>query len=127
MGILALALMSFFVGGFLRWDYHLLLANWSAPSDRLGFWVLFAIFFPAVTGFTQGVSMSGDLKDPGKSLPRGTFTAVGGSILVYFLAAVIFAGALPQHIMVNDYQAMQRVAIFDLLIVAGVIAPRYAW
>jgi hypothetical protein len=39
--------------------------------------VVFAIFFPALTGFTQGESMSGDLKDLGPSLPLGTFTAVG--------------------------------------------------
>ena len=40
-----------------------------APSNAgsIGFWSAFAIFFPAVTGFTQGVSMSGDLKNPGKS------------------------------------------------------------
>ncbi len=87
MAVLSTAIISFFIGGFLRWDSALLAQNWSAPQTRLGFWVLFAIFFPAVTGFTQGVSMSGDLKDPGKSLPRGTFMAVGVSILVYFLSS----------------------------------------
>ena len=45
-------------------------------------------------GFTQGVSMSGNLRDPGKSLPRGTFAAVGVSILVYFGAAVVLAGSI---------------------------------
>ena len=49
------------------------------PTEGPGFWVLFAIFFPAVTGFTQGVSMSGDLENPGRSLPAGTFAAVGTS------------------------------------------------
>ena len=84
MAILAAALISFFLGGYFKWDSNLLAQNWSAPASSLGFWALFEIFFPAVTGFTQGVSMSGDLKDPGKSLPRGTFTAVGISIVVIF-------------------------------------------
>ena len=66
-----------------KWDNALLVRNWAAPETGLGFWVIFAIFFPAVTGFTQGVSMSGDLKDAGKSLPLGTFIAVGVSIVVY--------------------------------------------
>ncbi len=123
MSILTAALISFFIGGYINWDPALLARNWSAsPSSNLGFWALFAIFFPAVTGFTQGVSMSGDLKDPGKSLPRGTFMAVGVSILVYFLAAVVFAATLPAEIMAGDYGAMNRVAYFGALITAGVIA-----
>ena len=122
MAVLVTAIISFFVGGFLRWDSALLVQNWSTPQTSLGFWVLFAIFFPAVTGFTQGVSMSGDLKDPGKSLPSGTFMAVGVSIVVYFLAAMVFAAALPAGIMMTDYGAMNKVAFFGFLITAGVIA-----
>jgi hypothetical protein len=122
MAILGAALASFFVGGIGRWDGTLLAANWPAPTNGPGFWVIFAIFFPAVTGFTQGVSMSGDLKDPGRSLPLGTFAAVGLSIVVYFLAAFLLAAALPQKTLVQDYGAMGRVALFGGLITAGVIA-----
>ena len=66
--------------------------------------------------------MSGDLKDPGKSLPLGTFMAVGISILVYFGVAVVFAGALPRNILAADYGAMGKVARFSFFIDAGVIA-----
>lgn len=122
MAVLAAAIISFFIGGIIRWDSARLVENWSSPQTNLGFWVLFAIFFPAVTGFTQGVSMSGDLKDPGKSLPAGTFMAVGVSILVYFLSSFVFAAALPADVMMTDYSAMKRVAVFGFLVTAGVIA-----
>jgi amino acid transporter len=122
MTILALALISFFTGGLSRWDAALLSRNWSAPVSAPSFWMIFAIFFPAVTGFTQGVSMSGDLKDPGRSLPLGTFLAVGLSIGVYFLAAVVLAASTDQTVLVGDYRAMQRVAAVDFLITAGVIS-----
>jgi amino acid transporter len=122
MVVLAAAILSFFIGGFIRWDSAQLVQNWSASQTSMGFWALFAIFFPAVTGFTQGVSMSGDLKDPGKSLPRGTFAAVGLSIIVYFIASVLFAAALPADVMISDYGAMKKVAYIAFLVTAGVIA-----
>jgi len=122
MVVLFSAILSFFIGGFLQWDSGLLTQNWTASQTDLGFWVLFAIFFPAVTGFTQGVSMSGDLKDPGKSLPAGTFAAVGLSIVIYFLSSVIFAAALPGDVLTGDYTAMNKVAYLAILITAGVIA-----
>jgi hypothetical protein len=122
MVLLVGALLSFFIGGIPRWEFSTMVDNWKPPAQSLDIWVLFAIFFPAVTGFTQGVSMSGDLKDPGRSLPMGTFMAVGISILVYFGAAILFAGVLPKEILIQDYNAMKRVARFNFLIDAGVVA-----
>ena len=54
----------------------------SAPG---GFWYVFAVFFPAVTGFTAGIGMSGDLQDPQRSIPRGTMLAVATGSAVYLL------------------------------------------
>jgi amino acid transporter len=122
MVILALALVSFFVGAFGQWQSDLLIENRYPVRNGPKFWVLFAIFFPAVTGFTQGVSMSGELKDPGKSLPLGTFIAVGFSILVYFTVTLLFSATMPADVLTVDYLAMKRVAAFGPLIDAGVIA-----
>ncbi len=121
MSIMAAALISFFVGGLLKWDGITLTRNWGSPEPGPGFWFVFAIFFPAVTGFTQGVSMSGDLKDASKSLPSGTLLAVGISMIIYFCAAVLFAATLPAGVLRTDYGSMQRVAVFGYLVYAGVV------
>jgi amino acid transporter len=122
MALLIAALFSFFLGGLPLWNQETFSANWSAPDQSPPFWVIFGIFFPAVTGFTQGVSMSGDLKDPGKSLPLGTFLAVGISIVSIFSVAMVFSGVLPNQVMMEDYQSIKKVARYGFLIDAGVIA-----
>ena len=60
----------------------------SAPG---GFWFVFAVFFPAVTGFTAGIGMSGDLKDPKRSIPKGTLLAVATGTICYLLILVLLA------------------------------------
>ena len=127
MFLLVFALASFFIGGIMQWDYGQMVQNFAAPTfadpeKSLPFWILFAIFFPAVTGFTQGVNMSGDLKDPGKAIPMGTFLAVGLSTIIYLLAAIVFAGSMSNYELVADYGAMKKVSLVPGLITAGVIA-----
>jgi amino acid transporter len=124
MALLVAALTSFFVGAYAAFDPALLRASLTPDPDvvDVGFWPLFAIFFPAVTGFTQGVSMSGDLKDASRSLPTGTFLAVGISTVVYAAAIVLFAGARPLSDLAGDYESMGRVASVPWLIVAGVLS-----
>ncbi len=56
-----------------------------------GFWYVFAVFFPAVTGFTAGIGMSGDLKDPQRSIPRGTLMAVVTGTVTYITILVLLA------------------------------------
>ncbi len=122
MAILIAALISFYAGAVGRIEGNTLTANWAAAPGGPGFWMIFAIFFPAVTGFTQGVSMSGDLKDPGRSLPLGTFTAVGLSTIVYVTVAVLLAATSSGRSLRSDGGALGAVAAFSPLIDAGVIA-----
>ena len=55
----------------------------SAKDVTVPFIAIFAVFFPAVTGFTAGIAMSGDLKDSKKSIPVGTLAAIAVGLLVY--------------------------------------------
>lgn len=84
------------------------------------FWVVFAVFFPAVTGIEAGLSLSGDLKNPAKSLPRGTLAAVLVSYVVYLLIPIYLNSLrLPQDILMSTSLIMKEVARWDKLIIYG--------
>ena len=69
-----------------------------APAiPQLSFFTVFAIIFPAFTGMTAGVGLSGDLRDPGRSIPRGTLAAtIGGMVVYVFMAWKLAASAPPE-------------------------------
>ncbi len=103
MVLLVVALVSFFLGSVGDFDGGQFTDNLGPPSDQdIGFWEAFAIFFPAVTGFSQGVAMSGDLRTPSKSITTGTFAAVGLSTVVYLAVIVILAGTTAASVLVED-------------------------
>jgi hypothetical protein len=56
-----------------------------------GFWYVFAVFFPAVTGFTAGIGMSGDLRNPRRAIPRGTLLAVLTGTAVYLMVPFLLS------------------------------------
>ncbi|MBT8315797.1 MAG: amino acid permease [Maribacter sp.] len=82
--------------------------------------VVFAVFFPAVTGFTAGIAMSGDLKDPKKSIPIGTLAAIGTGLIVYILLAVFMSFAINPEILRTDYNILMKMALFAPAVVAGI-------
>ncbi|MEJ2539221.1 MAG: Na-K-Cl cotransporter [Gemmatimonadota bacterium] len=89
-------------------------------ADAVPFWQVFAVFFPAVTGIMAGVNMSGDLAEPGKSLPRGTFAAIGTGYVIYMILPVVLALRVSAETLVTDPLVMRRVAFWGDAIVLGV-------
>ncbi|MGD9898716.1 MAG: amino acid permease [Calditrichaceae bacterium] len=117
MTLMLLSLASIFLGG-----------NSSAPAlpvlnsleNSAPLMVLFGIFFPAVTGFEAGVSMSGDLKDPKKSIPGGTITAVVTGLVVYIILTIFLAYRVDAESLVNNPNILLEISIFSPLVLAGI-------
>ena len=92
----------------------------SPVSSPEPFWVVFAVFFPAVTGIMAGVNMSGDLENPGKSIPKGTFAAIGVGYLIYMTVPLLLVRFASAESLVADPLLMRRVAFWGDAILLGV-------
>ncbi|MBL7029454.1 MAG: Na-K-Cl cotransporter [Candidatus Marinimicrobia bacterium] len=115
--VVGLSLVSFFAGKSPEMSTMSLASNY---GDGYGFWAVFAVFFPAVTGILSGVSMSGDLKNPQKSIPMGTLLAVGVGALIYFSMAIWLSGvASPSELIINNSIIMD-LSRWSPLIFAGI-------
>ena len=119
LAILAAALVSFFAGGWGEIGAPTMEASY---TDGVSFWIVFAVFFPAVTGIEVGISLSGDLKDPSRSIPLGTIASIVVTALIYIAAAVWFATHRSPLELIENTAAMGEIAAIPVLILAGVAA-----
>ena len=94
--------------------------NVDVLEKSVGFWAVFAIFFPAVTGIEAGLGMSGDLKSPEKSLPKGTLWAVFVGYIVYMAIPVALATRASEEQLLNNNLVMKELSFYGPLLVAGI-------
>lgn len=117
VGMLAISLLMFFFG---TTDFSagssFNLAN-ARFRNMDQFFVVFAIVFPAFTGMTAGVGLSGDLKNPGKSIPLGTIAATVIGMIIYFLVAYKLAVSASPSDLANKQMIMSDIAVFGFIVV----------
>ncbi len=91
-------------------------------ENPTSFFIIFAIVFPAFTGMTAGVGLSGDLKNPRKSIPLGTLSATVAGMLIYFLIVIKLAWSLSPQELAADQFAMSKIALWGPVIFIGLAA-----
>jgi amino acid transporter len=117
------SLVSFYLGAWQTYDPSRLASNFGPGyTDGESFWTMFALFFPAVTGIMAGANMSGDLRDPARSIPRGTLAAVFVTAVVYASQAIFLGGSRSRTALVDDTMIMADIALLPAFIAAGVFA-----
>ena len=84
-----------------------------------GFGTVFATCFPAFTGMIAGLGLSGDLKNPQKSIPLGTIAATLTGMVVYAIVAVKLARSATPEELAADQFVMARIALWSPAIYVG--------
>lgn len=115
--LIALSLVSIFAG---TPEPAAVVPHFSAHENSQGLSSLFGIFFPAVTGFTAGVNMSGDLQNPKRSIPRGTMAAILAGMAVYLGLAIYLGYRVPAKQLIGDQDVLLHVSLVPALVIAGI-------
>lgn len=126
MAVLSISIVAFMGGGLRVFSVETFRQNMSSSGSAVyPFWIIFAIYFPAVTGILAGINMSGDLAEPAKSIPRGTFLAIGVGFAVYLLQIFVSGGAYARVDLIDrPYKVLETGALFGagFLVAVGVTA-----
>jgi len=117
MGAIVLSLVSIFMGDH---SYTPAVTLMHPISTAAPFILLFGIFFPAVTGFEAGVSMSGDLENPKRAIPYGTIIAIGLGLIVYIGFAIFLSSSVSADQLVNNPNILLEISFFPPLVLAGI-------
>ncbi|MFC1500006.1 amino acid permease [Candidatus Zixiibacteriota bacterium] len=122
VGILAVSLGMFFLGSPIEGITPDKLDVFGHIDSPEPFIIVFAIVFPAFTGMTAGVGLSGDLADPKRSIPRGILIATLAGLLVYFAAVWKLASSASPEMLATDQLIMSRIALWGPIIPIGLAA-----
>ena len=117
IAIVMFSLISFFLGKTTVFNPSFFRAG-IAPGS---FWMVFAIFFPAVTGILSGLSMSGELRKPEQNLPRGMLSAVGVTFIIYILLAFRFSYVASSSELASNTSIIIDLGRWPSLVVAGIM------
>lgn len=90
------------------------------------FWLVFAVYFPAVTGIMAGANMSGDLEEPRSNIPIGTLAAVGLSYVVYVVLAIFVAFIATPKELVENYNILIDKSFFAPIVLAGLLGATFS-
>ncbi len=99
---------------------------WAGTAEGAGFWTVFAVFFPAVTGLMAGISLSGDLKDPKRSITVGTLAAIGVGFVVYLVVPIVLVAGADADVLVSDHLVWFKVAAVPWLVFPGLFGAIFS-
>lgn len=76
--------------------------------------------------FIKKYLFAGELRNPGKAIPKGTLSAVGFTFVIYIAMSLLTAATCTKELMQNDYLYLAGISVFPTSVAIGLITATWS-
>ncbi|CAF2053610.1 unnamed protein product [Rotaria magnacalcarata] len=95
-------------------------------GNTMNFATVFGILFSSITGLLAGANMSGELKQPSRSIPSGSISAIVFVFFIFTTETFLIAGTTDRYTLLNNYLFLQDINIWKPFVIIGIIAAVFS-